>query len=524
MYRLLVVDDEKILLDSISYIVKKNFPLVEIETARSGREGIEKAEIRKPDIVFMDIKMSGINGIEAIREIKMIYRDCVFVIITAYEKFDFAREAIELGVVEYILKPVNKESTINVLNHCINIVETERMKKKRERSLKEKYENIVPLIESEFVYSLIFCNSTYIDFADLSKLCEITGEGGYIITIRLLDRPSGENGKNESNHNKTHIYHILKDVIKSELNCFIGPLMIDKIPVFVPSGNMDSPSSIKTDAVEYGNLISKAIAEKVQVKFLLGIGNYYDKLDAMIHSYYESLKALSYGKPYKIVHVGDISEEKTEFDYPLKHEELFIEKASHGQTQEALEAFSFVFNWISEKYYDSLETAKSKVIELIIIINRFSVSNGGHVSTGYMSEIMYIHDLSTLDHWCKEKIVVITNRIRDIKANHLNTLILKAREYINSNYSSQITLEDIAKEININPHYFSRLFKEETGENFIEYLTSIRIEKAKELLNTTCLSIKEICYLIGYNDPNYFCRIFKKTNGITPTEFKSMSR
>ena len=95
-----------------------------------------------------------------------------------------------------------------------------------------------------------------------------------------------------------------------------------------------------------------------------------------------------------------------------------------------------------------------------------------------------------------------------------------AKEYIRNNYSKALNLDEVSYFVNISPYYFSKIFKEGTGENFIEYLTNIRMEKAKELLNSTDYSMKEICAMVGYSDPNYFSRSFKKNVGVTPTEYK----
>ena len=101
------------------------------------------------------------------------------------------------------------------------------------------------------------------------------------------------------------------------------------------------------------------------------------------------------------------------------------------------------------------------------------------------------------------------------------SVIDKAKSYINAQFQKDISLDEVSREVNVSPYYFSKLFKEETGQNFIEYLTEIRIARAKELLsqgNET--SMKEICLSCGYQDPNYFSRIFKKTVGQTPTEYR----
>ena len=105
---------------------------------------------------------------------------------------------------------------------------------------------------------------------------------------------------------------------------------------------------------------------------------------------------------------------------------------------------------------------------------------------------------------------------------YLENVVDIAKEYIKQNYSKALSLDEVSYYVNISPYYFSKIFKEGTGENFIEYLTNIRIEKAKELLGSTDYSMKEICVMVGYSDPNYFSRSFKKNVGVTPTEYKEV--
>ena len=100
------------------------------------------------------------------------------------------------------------------------------------------------------------------------------------------------------------------------------------------------------------------------------------------------------------------------------------------------------------------------------------------------------------------------------------SVVERARKYIDSKYNKDISLDDVSREVDISPYYFSKIFKEETGQTFVEYVTEIRMNRAKELLSFTDMSMKEICCEIGYSDPNYFSRSFKKNTGLTPTEYK----
>ncbi|HIS07878.1 MAG TPA: helix-turn-helix transcriptional regulator, partial [Candidatus Choladocola avistercoris] len=114
--------------------------------------------------------------------------------------------------------------------------------------------------------------------------------------------------------------------------------------------------------------------------------------------------------------------------------------------------------------------------------------------------------------------------IRTKKEEHANQLVVRAEEYIRDNYHRDLSLDEVSRQLDLSSYYFSKLFKEETGSNFVEYVTNLRIGRAKEMLSQEECSMKEICAEVGYSDPNYFSRIFKKNTGLTPTEYREETR
>lgn len=516
MYSLMVADDEKIVIDAVKYIIDKNFNDINIiETARSGREAIEKAEFNKPEIVLMDIRMPGINGIDAIREIKKRNPNTLFIIISAYEQFQFAKEAVKLGVIEYLLKPLSKKNLISAIEKATDIVEKDRQKRKHELDNIEKFENLLPFLEHAFIYSILLGEDYSNGLEKYKKVLELNEEGGYIIVISLEDR--------EFSYAEEKFYQFFRNIMKYKGKSLIGPLMINRIVLFIPTLVKDEYSQ-RLEAMEIGKYIYKKINEyNEKFKTLIGIGSY-KKFENITFSYEEALKAMHIGKNKDVVHIKDVMNmDATSFEYPKDQEKKLMDKCLTGDSEEALFSFKKLYQWIISKD-DNFEQGRNKIMEVMVMLHR-SIFDSVLPETeikkfdNFLGNMLALKDFPSLEIWCRERIIHICNIINNSQEKKINKVILIAKQFIEDNYSREITLEEVSKMACVSPHYFSRLFKEETKQNFIEYLTLMRIDKAKELMKKGRMSIKEICYEIGYSDPNYFSRLFKKVEKMTPTEY-----
>lgn len=132
MYKIMIADDEGIVIDALKFIIEKNFGnQCIIKSAKTGRKVIELAEYFRPDIAFMDIQMPGINGIEAMKEIRKGNANVIFIVVSAFDKFDYAKEAIGIGVLRYINKPIDKNVIVEVLNQAMKRVDDAKEKKEQ---------------------------------------------------------------------------------------------------------------------------------------------------------------------------------------------------------------------------------------------------------------------------------------------------------------------------------------------------------------------------------------------------------
>lgn len=201
MYRIMLADDEGIVIDSLRFIIEKEFnggdvPLFEIEAAKTGRDVIELAETFRPDIAFMDIQMPGINGIEAMKEIRQSNASMVLIVMSAYDKFDYAKEAINLGVSEYLNKPVDKKEIIRVIRAAMDEIDKRRELRRNELAIREKMETVLPILEHGLISNLLFQEHFEEDIQNYKSLLEIREDRCFIGVLIFGDTREGNHMTN----------------------------------------------------------------------------------------------------------------------------------------------------------------------------------------------------------------------------------------------------------------------------------------------------------------------------------------
>ncbi len=531
MYRVMLADDEGIVLESLKMIIEKRFPgECQIETAKTGRSVIELAESFRPEIAFMDIQMPGINGIEAIKEIQQSNPSTVFIVLSAYDKFDYAKEAINLGVLEYLNKPFTPDMIEEVLKKAIKLVEARKKKRSDDLIIKEKLEIVTPIIENGFIYAAMFREHFEEDVDRYKQLLGIESDYGCMLAIMVGDE--AHNGKMTNTVGagvRTQMnYSKIRSMVKETWPCYVGSVIANKIPVFIPMDRTKIDYESRISMIDTARALARDLKKQTDISFRIGIGSVKKIKDSM-ESYEEAVKALS-GSSGSVAHVDDMSLNlKYDEEYPLELEHELFEYLHNGKAEECARAADQYFDWMISSYGEDNMSVKLKILEFALFADHEVYLNGGttyHFETReeYLPIIMNAKDNSSLRGWFVNRFRECARNMTAKKEEHENHLISKAKDYIEKNFHRDLSLEEVSRQLDLSSYYFSKLFKEETGSNFIEYVTSLRIDKAKELLMQKNLSMKEICSLVGYSDPNYFSRAFKKREGITPTEYRERER
>ncbi|CAM4119354.1 response regulator [Lederbergia lenta] len=516
MIKIMIVDDERIERKSLRKTICDEYQEnVEIKEAENGRTAIMIAEEFRPDIIFMDIKMPGINGIEAAQKIKNRNSDTKFIMVTAFDTFEYAREVMKIGVTEYLLKPSTQEEVLTSLESVMNEVNNSRNKRREEITLIDNYRRALSIVQSKVITSLLMGEIDEGGILDLQDGWEQDFEKKSFAMVFDFNKEEGDV--------KTFTDLIQRELEQSFYRSFIGTIGHNRLPVLI---QLKRDERIDTHTIRRRALLcGRGIVASFRKRFpgndvKIGIGTAYDEIESFVHSYHEAIYALTTStSSNSIVYYSQVVRERTEANsYPYQLENRLLEAITTGEKEECIQLFDTYFYAIEKYCNHSLEGIKQKLTEFNIVLNRQMINIEQHFQT--TNNYLHTTNLLELHQKTKEELLHVTQSIQSMYHTHKKDVIMITKEYMEKNYHKPITLEEVGEMVHLSPHYFSKMFKIRTGRSFIDYLTDIRVERAKELMHTHEKNIKEICYAVGYNDPNYFSRVFKKMTGFSPSEYR----
>lgn len=446
--KLLIADDEALEREGLEWIIARAMPeTFEIIHAENGRKAIQLAEQHRPDIVMMDVKMPGIQGLEALKEIKAINAGVKMVLVTAYDYFGYAKQALSLGVKDYIVKPAKPEQIILMLTQLTVELEQERSKRNNELALRDKCSQLMMLVENELALMLMTGQVQDFDLEQISVMAEFHFRKGYAIAIALRDGAARE--KPDYRIELEKIYQSVKRFAAHYGTCIVSSIVQGQMAIFVQLEE-DALYSMG-EVMACGDRLLQLLQKTSPIATSVGVGSLQTGLENMRNSYLEAARA-----------------------------------AKHGIAKQVKAAI----------HYSEITSCAEKADTMGAL----------HEGWGGMSDSEPIH--------------IVAQQVPNNREQEVASLLEQARAYIDKHFHEEISMEKVARMVHITPFYFSKLFKQHFSETFIDYITGLRIMLARNLIEETDMTLKEICYKVGYRDPNYFSRVFKKITGVSPMDYR----
>jgi len=535
MYKLLIADDEQLERQALRFIIEKNLPDIEVigETG-DGVSAIHISESEKPDIVLMDIRMPGINGLEAAKSIRKLLPSTVIIMLTAMEEFCYAKEALTLGATEYLLKPVRPDHLVLVLKKiAVKICEI-KAKEQEELRLRKSVEDAIPFIQMSFVYDLISGNITdIVQFRERSKFLGMKIDLGValVLDIEKFKQITDSYTELQKQILKQNIYQLVCSIVGER--GLVSPFSSDNLVVLLGFKDVHTAEFIKEDVYKTATTIREPIVRLLDISVRIGIGRYYNNPLEVHKSYLEAMTAKqqrAFNDDSQIIHVEDIPYLSTgPFNYPFHYERAVQDKVRCGERKPAKKALRELLNEIF-KSKASIETTKACVLELLIVLSRSAVEGGANLDQLTLLNMKGInglngcHSKEQIEEWLLDSLDSFMDNMLKNRSSINLRVINKACDYIIENSHRNISLEEVAQTVHLSHFYFSRLFKQENGCNFVDFITKVRLDRAKLMLQDPEYTVVQIATEVGYQDASYFCRVFRHAMKMTPKQYRSEIR
>ena len=544
MLKIFLAEDEVIVRETIKRMIpweELGFELV--GEAADGEMALPLLIRQKPDLLITDIKMPFMDGLTLAKLAKKELPELKIVILSGYDDFNYAKQAINIGVEDYLLKPITKNALIERISEIRSRYEHEKTQKEYYEKFQREMQAYEKNSSRDFFEALV-CGS--MDMMEVYKKAEKLGldivAEAYNILIFTMNSEEDFSGQKEGYSEwEAESLEMLEEFFSGHPSAMLFRSNIFSYGVLL-KGQKESIKEITKECV--GKIQGILKRKESKREWFLAVGQPVERLSQIKKSYHTASRAFSQRYLYveNILYYDEMEMMEHRSGQADTNDNAYLKKVDVNALNPAI-LQKFLSNGIQEEtenfvkdyfYAIGQEPMESLVFRNYVILNvRFSVITflkGLGCDTEGMepenTEEILAESGKNIESAIAyaEKMVSQAITIRDQNSGNKNRSILKtAVDFIESHYmEEEISLNTVANVANVSANHFSALFSQNMGQTFIEYLTSLRMNKAKELLRCTGMRSSEIAGEIGYKDAHYFSYLFKKTQGMTPSDYRKV--
>lgn len=493
----------------------------------------------KPDILITDIRMPFMDGLELCKLVKKELPNIKILILSGYDEFDYAKEAIRLGVTEYLLKPISSGKLLEALNGVSESIRREKEDKDLVRKYMEEMRENTEHEKQKFFEQMIAGNLSMADALETGKKYEMNLSAG-MYNLLLFRFTLGEENRKSGELLGEAEYAIEKLTERLEY-VFEFQRGVEGWAFLLMADNEEQMSE---RVKELSKDLEEIMKNYSTIAYFGGIGQPVARLRELEESFREAERALAARftmELNRIISVEDIRMaqnvdtlddiEITSFG-EIEKTRTMLEKFLNNGAEDEIDEFVDVYiNELPEENLKSVLMRQYIIMDAYIVMMSFCEKIEGiegemqAQSEELKNSMKTIQTLEEIKNYIRMLLKKIIGVRDTISGRHYSDIIEIAKDQIRKTYmSDEISLNTIAAEVGMSPSYFSSIFSKEMGKTFVEYLTEMRMDRAKELLMCSSMKTSEIGYEVGYKDPHYFSYIFKKTQNCTPKEFRARGK
>ncbi|WP_019240830.1 MULTISPECIES: response regulator [Bacillus] len=535
MYNLMIVEDEIVIRAGlVKYFNWGELGFSTILEAENGLDAIEKANKWKPDLIVTDIRMPNMDGLKMIERLQVDLPDCIFVILSGYEDFIYAKKAIQLGVTAYLVKPLQYEESIKTIQEAVTKMKEKKQDIIRQEEIRKELSEKETLMQEKCIQDLMENNYSEEEWKRRSEMFNlpIVNESYYTVVFTLISKMGDRNSIQQLwGDVVAKIRSSWEELFQSELDCQVF-IYTSGMKCFMFIASKENPLLIDK-VTDIARKIVKQVSS-ISNNLYCGVGPQVNSGSHVKQSLLLAQQAITYrffDSREQIFYYSQPSHVKGYLFHLTENQKQKLVIALEQADQITIKELLGQFEQLIEKHAEQAtpEILFAFVQELIGVCIRFVHKHGINIREMYHTKLFssaFLDDFCTLTdlfEWLTDFILTISLNFDYSSRNSMEKRIFsKIEAYILENIDKDISLTRVANVFFYNPTYLSRLFKNKMNINYVMYITEIRMNYAKECLKNSNYSVLEVANMCGYNSYKHFVKTFKKITGITPSEYRKM--
>lgn len=542
MYKLIIVDDEYSTRNGLKVCINwLEYGIEVIGEAENGMKGLALAQSCRPDIVLTDVKMPGMDGIEMVRRLREVMPEIKIVYISGYDDIAYLKSAIKMDAVDYILKPVNLDELTAVVEKIMDMSKREERANDLLQRMSTKLQQSIPLLKEKFLIQLIRDGNPdraqierRIDFLEL----RLSYDASYCaLIIRIDNAITVFEAMSEQNTQLISfaIQNICQELVDQRTSGYAFENRRGEYVLIIALPETLGEDILLPFVEELTSSLHGFLKRLAEIHLTIGIGGSAAHLGQLTESYQTAAEAIErklfLGRNQAVMY--DAMAASKDVDYRRINELLaaiasVLKTGDAEQIEQLLEAiFRELILSRGIGYKDCQRICLQVLLVASQFLSEFGLRTG--LQNGEESEVweqlLKLETLEEMSRHIKHYLFSICRQVETKSFKKANDDVIgKIIRIIGERYAENLTISDIAQRVYLAKTYICLLFKQETGETINEYITRVRMEKAKELLKETDKKLADISQAIGYVEPSYFTKQFRKYTGMTPSEYRDIHR
>lgn len=540
LYRLMIVDDEASTRTGLrDYFDWSSYGIQVVGEAGDGAAGLELAKRLKPHIVLTDVKMPKLNGIEFAKRLKEQDEDVKIVFISGYDDVEYLKSALKMDAVDYILKPINRNEISLVFDKVVKLADSQKKQQEMLSRMNARLQQSIPLLREKFLLRLLkegYGNpedlAGQIDFLELALPLEAV----YCTIIISIDDQEiwFENlSPREVELTSFSIQNICQEIVSRYMQGYVFEYRKGEFAAILCMPEEETEKDTLYEMLtEIKSSLDDFLQRLMNISISIGVGSTVSRLGELNQSCSHAEDALHQklflGKNQLIL----IDQLETPGDWDFRTVRRKCDKlpALLKASDEAVIA-AYINELFEELTRNRTLTAKycrMICLDLLLLASQFLLDidlQNEELETAeeaVRDHVMKLETVGEMKAALLDYLRLVCRYIGERKTNKSRNVIERIKNMIETRYHENLTISHIAKEVYLTTTYVCLIFKQETGMTLNDYLTRVRMETALDMLKDPANKLHDICYAIGYSEPSYFSKMFKKYTGLSPSEYRNI--